>query len=83
MEVTNDSIHPYVKQVERHGIFISERKAEVVDALLEGFTNKEIGKKLYVTEKTVKFHLTEIYKIYGVKSRAQLIVYAHNYAKRD
>jgi DNA-binding CsgD family transcriptional regulator len=37
-----------------------------------GQTNKEIAGKLFVTEKTVKFHLTNIYKKFGFRSRMQL-----------
>src|ERR1700743_1707843 len=38
-------------------------------------SNKEVASQLFVTEKTVKFHLTNIYKKMAVKSRAQLIVW--------
>jgi len=41
----------------------------------KGLSNKEVANQLFVTEKTVKFHLTNIYKKMNVKSRAQLIVW--------
>lgn len=40
----------------------------------KGLSNKEIGDQIHITEKTVKFHITNIYRITGVTSRAQLIV---------
>ena len=40
---------------------------------ITGLSNKEIGTKLSVVEKTVKFHLTNIYAKYAYKNRAQLI----------
>ena len=55
---------------------LSHREAEVAAAVSEGSSNKEVANKLFVTEKTVKFHLTNIYKKMKVKSRTQLIVLA-------
>jgi DNA-binding CsgD family transcriptional regulator len=52
----------------------SSREAEVVEHVIKGQTNQEVADKLFVTEKTVKFHLTNIYRKVEVKSRAQLIV---------
>jgi len=54
---------------------LSYREAEVAAAIVTGRTNKEVASKLFVTEKTVKFHLTNIYRKLWVKSRAQLIVF--------
>jgi DNA-binding CsgD family transcriptional regulator len=54
---------------------LSHREAEVVELVAQGLSNKEVADKLFVTEKTIKFHLTNIYKKMNVKSRAQLIVW--------
>lgn len=54
---------------------LSNREATVAELVSKGLSNKEIGNELYVTEKTIKFHLTNIYKKMNVKSRAQLIVW--------
>ncbi len=54
---------------------LSNREAEVAVLVSQGLPNKEVAEKLFVTEKTVKFHLTNIYKKMCVKSRAQLIVW--------
>ena len=53
---------------------LSARQSEVVSLVLQGLSNREIANRLLINEKTVKFHLTDIYKTLGVKSRAQLIV---------
>lgn len=53
---------------------LSLREKEVVEMVAKGFSNREIGHRLLVTEKTIKFHLTNIYQKLGVTSRAQLIV---------
>lgn len=54
---------------------LSNREAEVAELVSQGLSNKEVANQLFVTEKTVKFHLTNIYKKMSVKSRAQLIVW--------
>ncbi len=54
---------------------LSNREAEVAELVSQGLSNKEVANRLFVTEKTVKFHLTNIYKKMEVKSRAQLIVW--------
>ncbi len=54
---------------------LSNRESEVAELVSKGLSNKEVASQLFVTEKTVKFHLTNIYKKMGVKSRAQLIVW--------
>jgi DNA-binding NarL/FixJ family response regulator len=42
--------------------------------ILEGLTNREIGDRLGLVEKTVKCYIVEIFKAKKVKNRAQLIV---------
>ncbi len=54
---------------------LSNREAEVAELVTRGLSNKEVANQLFVTEKTVKFHLTNIYKKMNLKSRAQLIVW--------
>lgn len=64
--MTNKSIEDRFK--------LSKREIEVVQEVVLGLTNKTIADRLFVSEKTVKFHLTNIYKKFGVTSRAQLMV---------
>lgn len=54
---------------------LTEREFVVADLVSRGLSNKEIGNQLFITEKTVKFHLTNVYKKMSVNSRAQLIVF--------
>lgn len=60
---------------------LSSREAEVAALVSTGKPNKEVALQLFVTEKTVKFHLTNIYKKLGVKSRSQLIVWSLGHLK--
>lgn len=55
---------------------MTDRENEVLNALLEGETNREISEKLLISEKTCKNHLTNIYKQVGVKNRVQLVCWA-------
>ena len=47
--------------------------------MARGLSNQSIGKELWVTEQTVKFHLTNIYRKLGVKNRTEAtrIAYQH------
>ena len=54
---------------------LSNREVEVAELVSKGLANKEVADQLFVTEKTVKFHLTNIYKKMSIKSRSQLIVW--------
>lgn len=54
---------------------ISRREADVVELVSRGLRNKDVAHRLYVTEKTVKFHLTNVYRKLKIKSRSQLIVW--------
>jgi DNA-binding CsgD family transcriptional regulator len=44
----------------------------VVDALLDGLTNREMAARLHVSIKTVEFHLANAYRKFGVRTRLQL-----------
>jgi DNA-binding CsgD family transcriptional regulator len=48
----------------------SERR--VADLVAEGLTNKEVARRLFVTDRTVEGHLSRIYAKLGVRSRAEL-----------
>lgn len=58
---------------------LSRREVEVTLELVKGRTNKEVANALFVTEKTVKFHLTSVYKKLALKSRSNLIVLSSNF----
>ena len=55
---------------------LSPREKEVLKALAEGLSNKEIAQQLHITEKTVKAHFSSIYRKLNVRSRSQAIVNA-------
>lgn len=55
------------------GFSLSRREAQVALACAEGLTNSEIGENLFISEQTVKFHLSHIFVKMGVRRRAELI----------
>ncbi len=53
---------------------LSRREQEVLDALLENLANKEIAARLNISERTVKFHVSNLLTKFGVRRRADLIL---------
>lgn len=59
---------------------LTSREIEVLELIAEGMINKEIAKQLYISEKTVKNHVSNIFKKLNVSDRTQAAIYAfkHN-----
>jgi pimeloyl-ACP methyl ester carboxylesterase/DNA-binding CsgD family transcriptional regulator len=55
---------------------LSSREREVLLRLAEGRSNAEVGRTLFISEKTVRNHVSKIFEKLGVKSRAEAIVLA-------
>ncbi|MDM1551942.1 LuxR C-terminal-related transcriptional regulator [Empedobacter falsenii] len=51
---------------------LTERQLEIIELVKQGKTNKEIGKELFISENTVKYHLKIIYKALGIDNRLGL-----------
>jgi DNA-binding NarL/FixJ family response regulator len=58
---------------------ITESELKVLKALAQGLSNKQIAKELFVTEQTVKFHLTNIYRKLQVSNRTEAARYAYQH----
>ena len=52
----------------------TEREREVLFLLLKGLNNKEISKKLFISNHTTKAHVASIYKKLGVSNRVQAAI---------
>ncbi len=50
---------------------ITDRETEVLALISEGLSNKEISKRLGISENTVKFHLNNLYRKLEVSNRTQ------------
>lgn len=66
-------------EVQPAEIGLTERQAQVLALLMQGLTNREIGRQLGLTEGTVKVHATAVFKLLGVSSRAEAVVAANFY----
>jgi DNA-binding NarL/FixJ family response regulator len=58
---------------------LSARQREILELVVEGRSNAEIGRHLYLSESTIKQHLRAAYKILGVSNRTE----AANLIRRD
>jgi DNA-binding NarL/FixJ family response regulator len=56
---------------------LSERELEVFRLLARGLSNGEIGQELYISETTVKTHVTHILQKLNLRDRVQAVVLAH------
>lgn len=78
--------HPDVMEVRKSGMNLahlrnplSKRELEVLKAMSEGLTNKEIAEQLFVSEKTVKTHVSHIFAKLEVGDRTQASMYGVKY----
>ncbi len=64
---------------ERERSLLSAREREIVALVAQGFKNKEMAEKMFISEQTVKNHLHNIFDKLGVSDRLELALYAiHN-----
>jgi DNA-binding NarL/FixJ family response regulator len=62
---------------------LTERELAILKAVARGLSNQAIGKELWVTEQTVKFHLTNIYRKLHLANRTEAARYAYQYGLVD
>lgn len=68
---------------EAHGLYwsgmqygLTQREAEVLLLLSEGFSNRELAERLFVSEETIKSHIKSIYKKLDVTNRSEAVALA-------
>jgi DNA-binding NarL/FixJ family response regulator len=66
--------------VRDQGAALSQREREIVILVAQGFKNKEMAERMFISEQTVKNHLHNIFDKLGVSDRLELALYAihHN-----
>jgi two-component system, NarL family, nitrate/nitrite response regulator NarL len=73
------SLPPAPPTRERERSPLSQREREIVALVAQGFKNKEMAEKMFISEQTVKNHLHNIFDKLGVSDRLELALYAiHN-----
>lgn len=58
---------------------LTEREREVSALIGEGLKNKQIASRLFISETTVRHHLTSVFDKLGVSDRLELIIYAYQH----
>jgi len=61
------------------GAALTRREREILALVAEGHSNRELAKMLWVTEQTVKFHLSNIYRKLDVSNRTEASRWAHKH----
>lgn len=76
-EFNRVTLHDKGKQKKNN---LTVREVEVLELIAEGMINKEIAKQLYISEKTVKNHVSNIFRKLNVSDRTQAAIFAfkHN-----
>ena len=68
-----DYIEPVIDKLS----LLSNREYEILYLIAKGYNNMEIGLELFISEKTVKNHITNIYKKIDVKNRVQAVIFSY------
>ncbi len=53
---------------------LTKREKEIFTLLIQSYTTKDIAKKLYISEKTVRNHISNVIQKLGVESRIQAVL---------
>jgi DNA-binding NarL/FixJ family response regulator len=62
---------------------LTDREREILAAVMRGLSNKAISQEFWVTEQTVKFHLSNVYRKLGVPNRTAAARFAHEHGLID
>lgn len=55
---------------------LTSRELEIIQLVLAGYTNKAIASEVFISEKTVEFHLNKIYTKIGARTRLLAVIWA-------
>jgi two-component system, NarL family, response regulator DevR len=61
---------------------LTEREREVLDLIADGLTNRQIGERLFLTEKTVKNYASSLFAKLGLERRSQAAVFGAELRKK-
>jgi two-component system secretion response regulator SsrB len=64
-------------EVDEDDVALTRREREILALVAEGHSNRELARMLWVTEQTVKFHLSNIYRKLDVANRTEASRWAH------
>jgi DNA-binding NarL/FixJ family response regulator len=76
LKVVNDAVPGVRPQMteSQDSLVLTKREHAVAELLIQGLTNKEIGKRLNISIETVKTHLKSIFAKLGIQRRSQVVL---------
>lgn len=74
----SDAVNPPTQQVRKELTQVTPRERDVLHLISFGSTNREIAEKLYITEGTVKTHVTHLLNRLNLRNRSQIAIYANS-----
>jgi two-component system response regulator DegU len=83
---SNGRVAPIHTDVEAHitavgdDVGLTRREREILALVSEGHSNRELAQMMWVTEQTVKFHLSNIYRKLDVSNRTEASRWAHKHS---
>ena len=66
-----ESLQPLTKRHQASLSLLSSREMEILELVSKSYTNMDIGHKLFISEKTVKTRIKNIFEKLGVKNRVE------------
>lgn len=75
--------HRQEKKADKAAAALTDRESDVVRELATGKSNREIAKALQVSEKTVKYHMTQIMQKMNVRNRLEVVIEASRLGERN
>jgi DNA-binding NarL/FixJ family response regulator len=79
-EISRETVIHHPRRQSKHAVVdcpLTDRELEILRLVAQGRTNGRIARELWVTEQTVKFHLSNTYRKLGVANRTEASRYAH------
>ena len=62
---------------------LTSQQLDILQRVADGLTYREVGEALFLTEKTIKYHMGQIVDRLHVKNRSQAVAYYLRYIKRN
>ena len=75
----DNEVSPRASEAEIARFGLTPRELQIIGALVDGQTNKDIAGTFGISEYTVKHHLTNVYDKLGVYNRVELVLFAINH----
>ena len=58
---------------------LTDRENQVIALVCEGLRNKQVAERLFISDTTVRHHLTSIFSKLGISDRLELVIYSYRY----